>query len=79
MGTPMATRLLGAGHDLTVWNRTTEKTKPLADRGASVASTPARAAAAVDVAITMVANPDALEGVVFGEDGWPPCWPQASC
>jgi 3-hydroxyisobutyrate dehydrogenase-like beta-hydroxyacid dehydrogenase len=41
MGTPMATRLLEAGNDLTVWNRTAEKTRPLADRGASVASTPA--------------------------------------
>jgi 3-hydroxyisobutyrate dehydrogenase-like beta-hydroxyacid dehydrogenase len=69
MGTPMASRLLEAGHDVKVWNRTTDKTKPLAARGASVASTPARAAAGVDAAITMVANPAALEQVVFGADG----------
>jgi 3-hydroxyisobutyrate dehydrogenase-like beta-hydroxyacid dehydrogenase len=69
MGTPMATRLLDAGHDLTVWNRTTEKTKPLAERGASVASTPAQAAAGAEAAITMVANPEALEQVVLGDDG----------
>ena len=31
MGTPMATRLLQAGHDLTVWDRTDEKTKALVD------------------------------------------------
>jgi 3-hydroxyisobutyrate dehydrogenase-like beta-hydroxyacid dehydrogenase len=31
MGSPMAARLLHAGHDLTVWNRTPEKTKPLGD------------------------------------------------
>src|SRR5437899_2207288 len=51
MGTPMATRLLEAGNDLTVWNRTTEKTTPLAERGAAVASTPAQAVAAVDAAL----------------------------
>src|SRR6266536_550819 len=69
MGAPMATRLLEAGHDVTVWNRTTQKTKPLADQGASVASTPAQAAAGVEAAITMVANPEALEQVVLGLDG----------
>jgi 3-hydroxyisobutyrate dehydrogenase-like beta-hydroxyacid dehydrogenase len=69
MGTPMASRLLEAGHDLTVWNRTAERTRPLADRGASVAATPAEAAAGVDAAITMVANPEALTQVVFGPDG----------
>ena len=69
MGTPMATRLLDAGHDVTVWNRTPEKTRPLAERGASVASTPAQAVAGVDAAITMVTNEEALEQVVLGEDG----------
>jgi 3-hydroxyisobutyrate dehydrogenase-like beta-hydroxyacid dehydrogenase len=69
MGTPMATRLLDAGHDLTVWDRTTEKARPLADRGATVASTPAQAAVGVQAAITMVANPQALEQVVHGKDG----------
>jgi 3-hydroxyisobutyrate dehydrogenase-like beta-hydroxyacid dehydrogenase len=69
MGTPMATRLLEAGHDLTVWNRTNDKTRPLADRGATVASTPAQAAAGVEAAITMVTNPEALEHVVLGSDG----------
>src|SRR6266542_6090475 len=69
MGTPMATRLLEAGNDLTVWNRTAEKSRPLADRGAAVASTPAEAAVGVEAAITMVANPQALEQVVFGTDG----------
>ena len=72
MGTPMATRLLEAGHDLTVWNRTSEKTGPLVDRGASAAPSPAEAVAGVDVAITMVTNAEALEGVVFGDDGLAP-------
>jgi len=69
MGTPMATRLLEAGHHLTVWNRTSEKTKPLVERGASAAPSPAQAAAGVDAAITMVANPQALEEVLFAGDG----------
>jgi 3-hydroxyisobutyrate dehydrogenase-like beta-hydroxyacid dehydrogenase len=69
MGTPVAIRLLGAGHDLTVWNRTIEKTRPLTEHGASVASTPARAVAGVDAVITMVTNAEALEQVVLGEDG----------
>ena len=40
------------GHKLTVWNRTADKTKPLADAGAAVAKTPAELASAVEVVIT---------------------------
>jgi 3-hydroxyisobutyrate dehydrogenase-like beta-hydroxyacid dehydrogenase len=69
MGTPMATRLLNAGHDLTVWNRTSAKTTPLVDLGASAAATPAEAVAGADAAITMVATPEALEEVMFGASG----------
>ncbi|MEA2417656.1 MAG: hypothetical protein QOI58_4313 [Thermoanaerobaculia bacterium] len=69
MGTPMATRLLRAGHDLTVWNRSTEKTVALANEGAAVAPSPAYAAAGRDFVITMLATPDALEQVLFGSDG----------
>src|SRR5437762_466615 len=65
MGTPMATRLIEAGHDLTVWDRTDERTNALVDRGAVSAASPADAAAGVDVAITMLANPEVLERVVF--------------
>jgi len=69
MGAPMATRLLEAGHDLTVWNRTSSKTRPLVDRGASAAASPAEAVAGVDAAIIMVANREALEQVLFADDG----------
>lgn len=69
MGTPMATRLLEAGHNLTVWNRTVEKTRPLIDHGATAASTPMEAIAGVDAAITMLTNAEALEQVVLGENG----------
>ena len=37
MGAAVAARLMEVGHEVTVWNRTPEKTKPLADAGAKVA------------------------------------------
>ncbi len=69
MGAPMASRLLRAGHELTVWNRTPERISALAERGAIAATTPAQAAAGADFIITMLATPDALEQVVFGAKG----------
>lgn len=69
MGSPMASRLLDAGNDVTVWNRTASKTQPLVDRGASLAGSPAEAGVGADVVITMLANPAALEQVLFGEEG----------
>ena len=66
MGTPMASRLLRAGHEVVVWNRSVERTAPLAQQGAAVASSPARAAAGADFVITMLATPEALEEVLFG-------------
>jgi 3-hydroxyisobutyrate dehydrogenase-like beta-hydroxyacid dehydrogenase len=69
MGTPMAARLIAAGHDLTVWNRTAEKAKPLLDLGAKLADSPAAAARDADAAITMLADPEALTEVVLGPDG----------
>jgi 3-hydroxyisobutyrate dehydrogenase-like beta-hydroxyacid dehydrogenase len=68
MGAAMAGRLLQAGHDLTVYNRTPAKAQGLIDRGARLAASVADACQA-DVVITMVADDGAVEGVVFGEDG----------
>jgi 3-hydroxyisobutyrate dehydrogenase-like beta-hydroxyacid dehydrogenase len=65
----MASRLIHAGHDVTVWNRTALRAEHLADAGASVASTPAGAVAGVEFAITMLATPEALHDVLFGADG----------
>jgi 3-hydroxyisobutyrate dehydrogenase-like beta-hydroxyacid dehydrogenase len=69
MGARMAARLLDAGHNLTVWNRTAEKAVPLVEQGARQADTPAGAAAGVDAAVTMLADPDALREVLFGKHG----------
>jgi 3-hydroxyisobutyrate dehydrogenase-like beta-hydroxyacid dehydrogenase len=63
MGTPLARRLLAAGHDLMVWNRTEARTVPLAAAGAKVAATPADAVRDADVVITMLADGPALEAV----------------
>jgi hypothetical protein len=65
MGAPMAARLLQAGHELTVWNRTPDRAKPLAAGGATVAKSPAEAGAGAAFAITMVATPEALKDVVL--------------
>jgi 3-hydroxyisobutyrate dehydrogenase len=69
MGTPMARRLIAAGHDVAVWNRTAEKAEALGGDGAEVAATPADAARGREVVVTMLANADALDAVLFGDGG----------
>ena len=68
MGRSMAANLLKAGHNLTVWNRSPERTAELRAKGAKVAATPAEAAT-TGVVITMLADDHAVESVVFGSDG----------
>ncbi len=65
----MAARLVAAGHDVAVWNRTTEKVDPLVKLGARPAKTPADAASEAEGVFTMLATPQALEDVVFGPHG----------
>jgi 3-hydroxyisobutyrate dehydrogenase len=69
MGSGMAHRLLGAGFPLTIYNRTAEKAKPFADRGARVASTPLVAVARAEIIISMVADDSSSRNVWLGEDG----------
>jgi len=68
MGSAMARNLLGAGHDVTVWNRSPDKAEPLVAAGARRAATPAEAAAGA-VVHTMLADDRAVEAVTFGPDG----------
>ncbi|HVC86012.1 MAG TPA: NAD(P)-dependent oxidoreductase [Gaiellaceae bacterium] len=63
MGTAMAERLLDAGYELLVYNRTPEKTGALAERGAAVAETAAELVEQVDVVLTSLANDEAFEAV----------------
>jgi 3-hydroxyisobutyrate dehydrogenase len=69
MGTPIARNLLRAGLEVRVWNRTPAKAERLAADGALVASSPAAAAADVDVLITMLADGPSVEQVMTGPDG----------
>ena len=69
MGSRMARNLMTKGHEVTVWNRTAERARPLADAGASLAATPRALAEATDVVVACVADPAALERVVFAADG----------
>ena len=66
MGKPIALRLLSAGHELSVWNRTEERTKPLIHEGAIAAATPAEAELGSDAVITMLLDDAASEEVLFG-------------
>ncbi len=65
MGQPMARRLLQAGHELTVWNRTVSKAEALVADGARLAATAAEAVAQADVVITMLDNGDVVRKVMF--------------
>jgi len=66
MGTPMALRLIAAGHELSVWNRTEGRTKPLIHEGAIAAATPAEAELGSDAVVTMLGDDAAYEEVLFG-------------
>jgi len=68
MGSGMAARLITAGHEVTVYNRTPGKAGALAAQGAKVAQTIAEACQGAAV-FTMLANDEAVESVVFAERG----------
>jgi 3-hydroxyisobutyrate dehydrogenase-like beta-hydroxyacid dehydrogenase len=68
MGRGIAARLLAAGHEVTVWNRSPGKAEVLVGQGARLASTPAEAAGG-DAVLTMLADDAAVESAVFGEHG----------
>jgi 3-hydroxyisobutyrate dehydrogenase len=78
MGRAIAARLLGAGHDVRVWNRTPGKDDELVAAGARRSTTPADAVRDAEVVITMVTDPPALEGVLFGPEGAAAAIPQSA-
>lgn len=69
MGKPMALNLIKAGFPLTVYNRTPGKTKDLQEAGAQVAASPAEAAAASDIIITIVGDAPDVKEVIDGSQG----------
>ncbi len=68
MGFPMAERLVEAGYDVRIWNRTRAKAEPLAAKGATLVDSP-RDLAGVDVLFTMVSTGRDVDQVCFGENG----------
>ena len=69
MGIGMARRLLGAGYELTVYNRNASKAQPLAAEGAKIAASPRDAAKGAQVLIAMLADDDASRAIWLGENG----------
>ena len=68
MGLPIARKLLKAGHELTVYNRTRSKAEALASAGAKVADSPTEASTA-EVVMTMLADDQAVEQTTLGDGG----------
>jgi 3-hydroxyisobutyrate dehydrogenase len=69
MGSAIAARLAGLGHELTVWNRTAAKAQSAAPAGATVAATPRELANSVDTVISILTNAQAIDAAYAGEDG----------
>ena len=69
MGSGIARNIQNAGFQLTVYNRTTEKMKPLVEAGATAASTPREATAFADIVVTNLMDDASVLGAVSGEHG----------
>ena len=69
MGLPIAMNLLESGYNLRVYNRTAQKAQPLVEKGAELVSNPADVVEPGSIAISMLANDQAVEEVVLGENG----------
>jgi 3-hydroxyisobutyrate dehydrogenase len=69
MGSAIAQRLIGLGHEIAVWNRTPEKTKPLAAAGAKIAATPSQLAASAEAVITILTDAAAIDAAYHGKGG----------
>jgi 3-hydroxyisobutyrate dehydrogenase len=68
MGLPMAERLLKAGHDVTIWNRTRAKAEPLSGKGGKIVDKPVELADC-DIVFAIVSTGKDVEEVIFGKDG----------
>jgi 3-hydroxyisobutyrate dehydrogenase len=69
MGIAIGLRLIEQGAEIVAWNRTKERTKPLADAGAAIVSTPAELVKAVDTIITILTDANAIDATYRGKDG----------
>ena len=69
MGAAIAQRLMGVGHEVSVWNRSKEKTKPLAEAGAKVAGSAKELAGACELVISILTDAAAVDATYGGESG----------
>ena len=69
MGQGIVPRLLAAGHQVTGWNRTPDKARPLLDLGMAWADTPRQVAEEAEVVLSIVTDAAAVEAVAVGDDG----------
>jgi 3-hydroxyisobutyrate dehydrogenase len=69
MGKPMVLRLLAAGHEVTVWNRSKDKLQPVLEKGAKAADSPAAVANASEIVMMCVTDQKAAEEVLFSTSG----------
>ena len=69
MGRSMCGHLMAAGYQATVYNRSSEKAKPLVEKGATLAASPREVAAAADVVFSIVGYPRDVREITFGEHG----------
>jgi 3-hydroxyisobutyrate dehydrogenase len=69
MGRPMTLRLLAAGHEVTVWNRSRQKLAAVVAKGANAVASPAEVARAADIVMMCVTDQRAAEEVLFGPGG----------
>ncbi|HJQ90670.1 MAG TPA: NAD(P)-dependent oxidoreductase, partial [Acidimicrobiia bacterium] len=69
MGQGIVPRLLAAGHQVTGWNRTADKARPLLELGMGWADTPRQVAEAAEVVLSIVTDAAAVEAVAVGNDG----------
>jgi 3-hydroxyisobutyrate dehydrogenase len=69
MGSSIAQRLMAVGHEVGVWNRNADKTKPLTEAGAKLAASPAELVKACEAVVVMLLNDAASEAVYRGTNG----------
>ncbi len=69
MGVPMSKNVLKAGNEVMVYNRTPERIAPVTKAGAKAVQTPKAAAQGADALILMLTGPEAVDSVLFGENG----------
>ena len=69
MGAGMASRLLAAGHDVTVFNRTAARAEPLVRAGARLAGSPREACEGAEAVVAMTADDVSSRAIWLGEQG----------